>query len=363
MFLATAMALVAAPLAAQTQNWVGIQGGYDFQNNSGREAKGNGILGVAGGSWCTPRWGYELSILGTQLKGKNGLSGASADEYHAHLSALFNLAPGNTWAPYLRAGLGGTNVDSPWSFATDKTTRFSYHAGIGVQTPLAEHFLLGLEAREVRIETQTSYTETLGLVTLAYRWGGTASPAPAPAPAPAVAPEPVAAPAPEPPAPMAAPAPAPEPAAPMAAPAPEPPAPVVAPAPAPMKIVLDEAVLHFTNGSNALSPEGTQAVRQVAGSLKGYSGQFSLVVTGYTSSVGSRAFNKALSKRRADAVARVLVDEGIPAASIQTVGAGPDRPLAENKTKAGQARNRRVEIEVKADQGTETRKIETAVTE
>ena len=39
-------------------------------------------------------------------------------------------------------------MGTPWSFAADNTTRFSYHAGIGVQGLLAEHFLLGLEARE-----------------------------------------------------------------------------------------------------------------------------------------------------------------------------------------------------------------------
>jgi OmpA-OmpF porin, OOP family len=349
--LATTLALVAAPLAAQSgQSWLGIQGGYDMQNNSSRNAKDNGILGLTGGSWCTDRWGYDLSVLGTQLKGKNALGGDKADEYHGHLSGLFNLNPGaNVWVPYLRAGLGATQVDQPWSFASDRTTRFSYNGGIGVQGLLAENFMLGLEARAVRIETRVSYTETLGLVTLAYRWGGNAKAMTASAPAPAPAPEPV----PEP-----APAPAPEVVAP--APAPEP-APVE---PAPVKIVLDEAVLHFANGKNDLSPEGVQAVVKVAESLKQFNGSYTLVVSGHTSSVGSAAFNKALSKRRADAVAKVLVAQGIPAASVQTVGAGPDQPLADNKTKAGQARNRRVEIEVKvAGQQVETRTTETAVTE
>jgi OOP family OmpA-OmpF porin len=130
------------------------------------------------------------------------------------------------------------------------------------------------------------------------------------------------------------------------------------------KIVLDEAVLHFANGKSVVPAQGVEAISKVAGSLKAYNGQYSLVVTGYTSSVGSAAYNKTLSKRRADAVAKVLVAEGIPADAIQTVGAGPDQPLADNKTKAGQAKNRRVEIDVKASgQQTETQKIETSVTE
>ena len=276
-YLATTLALVAAPLAAQAgQNWVGIQGGYDMQVNSARDAKNNAILGLTGGSWCTDRWGYDLSILGTQLKGKDALSGAKADEYHGQLSGLFNLTPGaTTWIPYLRAGLGATQVDKPWSFSSEKTTRFSYNAGVGVQGLLAEHFLLGLEARAVRIETQTSYTEGMGLVTLAYRWGGRAKVVAAPAPV--AAPEPAPAPAP---APVAVvPAPAPEPAPAVIVPAPAPvvaaPAPVVAPAP-PIKIVLDEAVLHFANGKNELSSEGSVAVRKVAESILKFKGSYTL---------------------------------------------------------------------------------------
>jgi len=357
MMVAASLALVAAPLAAQSgQAWVGVDGGYAIQNNASRDAKDNVVLGLSGGAWCTDHWGYDLSVLGLRLRGKDALDGLRANEVHAHLAALLNLRPGATsWIPYLRVGLGATRVGTPWSFASDNTTRFSYHGGIGLQEPLAEHFLLGIEAREVRIETQTSYNETLGLVTLAYRWGGAAAPAPAPepvvAPAPAPEPEPapVAAPEPEP-----APAPAPEPMA--AAPAPVP--------PPPAKIVLDEAVLHFANGKDTIPSAGVQAISKVAESLKADPGQYTLVVTGHTSFVGSRAYNRTLSKRRADAVAKVLESEGIPASAITTVGAGSDQPVTPDKSKAGQARNRRVEIEVKAaGADVETRTTDTPVTE
>lgn len=343
MFLATTLALVAGPLAAQEgQSWVGLQAGYAWQNDSDRHAKDNAIFGLTGGCWFSRHWGADVSVLGTQLK-PDGFDGPNADEYHAHVSALFNLNPGSTWVPYLRAGLGGTQVDKPWSFATGTTTRLSYHGGLGVQGLLGEHLLLGLEGRLIRIETQKSYNETVGLVTLGYRFGAS-RPAPKvvppPPPAPVVAPEPEPAPAPkvEPPPPPPAPVVAPEPA----------PAPKVEPPP-PAKIVLDEAVLHFANGRNVLAPEGVEAVRKVAGSLKAYQGSYTLKVTGYTSSTGKVAFNKALSRRRAEAVAKVLEDEGIPKASITTEGAGPARPIADNGTRQGQARNRRVEIEVKTE--------------
>jgi outer membrane protein OmpA-like peptidoglycan-associated protein len=129
------------------------------------------------------------------------------------------------------------------------------------------------------------------------------------------------------------------------------------------KIVLDEAVLHFANGKTDLPPEGEEAIRKVAASLRRYQGEYSLMVTGYTSSVGPAAFNKALSKRRADAVARVLAEAGLPQAAIKTRGLGPEQPLADNKTKAGQARNRRVEIDVKASGPVTIQKRETAVSD
>jgi outer membrane protein OmpA-like peptidoglycan-associated protein len=355
LLLCTALALVATTLTAQEgDRWLGVQVGYALQNNSDRYAKDNLILGVAAGTWCSPRWGTELSVLGTQLKAKTG--NASGNEYHGHLSGLMNLNPGAvTWVPYLRLGVGATQVATPWSFSPDTTTRLSYHAGAGLQGRLGEGFLLGLEARAIRIETRTSFTETLGLLTLGYRWGKAATPAPPP-------PEPKAEPAAPPPPPPLPPVIAPPPPPPPVAPPPPPPPPKPEPAPL-AKIVLDEAVLHFANGKNDLPPEGAEAIRKVASSLKRYQGDYRLVVTGYTSSVGPAAFNKALSKRRADAVAKVLVDAGIPAAAIRTEGLGPDKPLADNKTKAGQARNRRVEIDVKVSGPVETRKTETSVSE
>jgi len=136
------------------------------------------------------------------------------------------------------------------------------------------------------------------------------------------------------------------------------------PPPPPAKIVLDEAVLHFANGKAELGPDAKAAIRKVADGLKAYPGDYSLEVSGHTSSVGGKALNKSLSKLRADAVAGVLMDAGIPASRITTVGAGPDKPIAPNTTRDGQAKNRRVEIDVKIFDGkTEVRKTETSLVE
>jgi OOP family OmpA-OmpF porin len=361
------MGLFVLPLSAQApQPWVGLQAGYDWQQEGSRNAKDNGVLGAALGTWCTTRWGGEASLLGTQLKARNG--GGSTTELHGDVLALFNLAPDlGTWVPFLEAGLGATQLGAPFSLSSGTTVRPNLTGGVGVHAFTTDHLILGLEGRAERIYTHTAYTELLALVTVGYRWGGAPAPTtPAPAsapppPAPAAeqpAPAPAPAPAPTPaPAPAAEPAPVPETAAAMPAPAP-PPAP--APAPPPMKIVLDEAVLHFANGSATVPPEGVVAVQRVARSLKAYQGPFTLVVSGHTSAVGKPAYNKALSKRRADAVARILADAGIPAGSIQTVGTGSDNLIADDRTRAGQARNRRVEIEIKAaGAAVETRMTET----
>ncbi|MBK9797171.1 MAG: OmpA family protein [Holophagaceae bacterium] len=134
--------------------------------------------------------------------------------------------------------------------------------------------------------------------------------------------------------------------------------------PPPAKIVLDEAVLHFANGKAELGAEAITAIQKVAEGLKAYPGSYSLEVSGHTSSIGGKALNKALAKRRADAVAKVLVDAGIPAAKVSTVGVGPDKPIADNASKEGQSKNRRVEIDVKVDDGkVEVRKTATGTVE
>ncbi len=69
-------------------------------------------------------------------------------------------------------------------------------------------------------------------------------------------------------------------------------------------------------------------------------------VEGHTDNRGSASFNKKLSLRRAQAVADALVQAGIPAERIQTVGYGEEKPVASNETPMGRSANRRVEIVV-----------------
>lgn len=351
------LALVASGLtltAQEGQAWVAAHAGQTmFESDANLKDKLH--YGLGAGHWYTNRWGLDLRALQNDLQlDTNPLGIGSAKQTHLLASGLFNLRPGaDNWYPYLAAGIGGTNVESPYSGKGDATTRFNYHGGLGVMGKLAENFMLDVSAKAVRVELPKSRTEYLATLGLGYTWGGgrkaaPAPPPPPPPPAPEPKPEPVAPPPPPPP-----------------PPAPEPPKEVAKPVPPPpAKIVLDEAVLHFANGKADLGPDATAAIKKVAEGLKAYPGDYTLEVSGHTSSVGGKALNKALAKRRADAVAKILVDSGIPAAKVSTVGVGPDKPIADNKTKEGQAKNRRVEIDVKVKDGkAEVRQINTEVVE
>jgi OOP family OmpA-OmpF porin len=69
-----------------------------------------------------------------------------------------------------------------------------------------------------------------------------------------------------------------------------------------------------------------------------------LVVEGHTDSTGPRAFNMDLSKRRAQAVVDYLVGKGVSPVRLTAKGFGPDRPIADNGTRLGRAKNRRVQF-------------------
>jgi len=107
------------------------------------------------------------------------------------------------------------------------------------------------------------------------------------------------------------------------------------------------AVTLFDFDRSVLKDQGKAELRNLGAEIraKGMS-VGDINVTGYTDSVGSDAYNQALSVRRAAAVKAFLVSEGIDAGIIDVMGKGESDPVASNDTAAGRAENRRVEIEV-----------------
>ena len=132
--------------------------------------------------------------------------------------------------------------------------------------------------------------------------------------------------------------------------APPPPAPTAAPAAPPAPTPVSEKVTmaadaHFDFDKAVLKPEGKAKLDDLVGKLKAVNLEV-IIAIGHTDSIGSDAYNKKLSLRRSDAVKAYLVSKGIEANRIYTEGKGESQPIADNKTKEGRAKNRRVEIEV-----------------
>lgn len=99
----------------------------------------------------------------------------------------------------------------------------------------------------------------------------------------------------------------------------------------------------FATDSTSLRPDLQSDLFAVANNLRNYPNT-RVQVIGHTDSTGSAAYNLDLSQRRANAVASVLINAGVPSSRITAFGAGEDQPIATNQTEAGRAQNRRVEI-------------------
>jgi outer membrane protein OmpA-like peptidoglycan-associated protein len=67
-------------------------------------------------------------------------------------------------------------------------------------------------------------------------------------------------------------------------------------------------------------------------------------IEGHTDATGSDKLNQKLSEDRANAIKKVMIENGINADNLTAVGFGETKPIASNKTKAGRAENRRTEV-------------------
>ena len=153
-------------------------------------------------------------------------------------------------------------------------------------------------------------------------------------------------------APLAAPPPPPPPAPVVAVPPPPPPPPAplaVPPAPPPQELVLRG--VNFQTASAKLKPESTAILDGVAATI--LQCRCSRVdIRGYTDSVGKPQYNQKLSERRAIAVKDYLEAHGVGSGILTARGFGEENPIADNRTAAGRAENRRVTVQFSAPAGT-----------
>jgi len=101
--------------------------------------------------------------------------------------------------------------------------------------------------------------------------------------------------------------------------------------------------------SDVVKATARDNLRALASSLGKYKDS-DLLILGHTDSVGTDAYNKSLSVRRADAAAEYLVAQGVARSRIATGGLGEEEPVATNADAAGRQRNRRVEVAIYASE-------------
>jgi outer membrane protein OmpA-like peptidoglycan-associated protein len=248
-------------------------------------------------------------------------------------NVYYDFVNDSPFTPYLGVGIGGVNVaagnikQSGLPLSDDSNFVLGYQGIAGVSYAVDANLSLRADYRYLRTENATwgvddsygggyasghyqSHTVAVGFI---WKFD---------APAPVAAAQHVAAP-------MAPPAPAP------------------APAPAPKQVqaapIPKNFMIFFDFDKSDLTPAAQAILTQAADAIK-KQGSTQIALTGYTDTVGSAEYNLKLSMRRAEAAKKFLVNLGVPASEISTVGKGKTDLLVPTKDGVREAQNRRVQI-------------------
>jgi outer membrane protein OmpA-like peptidoglycan-associated protein len=103
--------------------------------------------------------------------------------------------------------------------------------------------------------------------------------------------------------------------------------------------------IQFDFGKATIRKESNKVLDDAIKVLKQY-GELRIMISGHTDNVGESATNIELSQQRANAVKEYMVGKGIDAGRIETRGAGPNEPVADNSTDKGRQENRRIEFKL-----------------
>jgi len=308
-------------------------GGYTFDSREEINLAPIGML----------RFGYDLSkYFGLEIPLEMGASDMKRDKNYGktsvkegadvnlmgyRLEGLIYLMPDSRFVPYLAVGLGDRNMAVEGAPNKDN---FVAGYGAGARIFVSEDWFIRADFRHLLVfkafdgNPVNNLEYTLGL---GFYLGDKPQPAPVAVAAPVV----VEAPAPPPPAP---------------APVVVPPAPVAAPTMVEKDIIEKGRAtidVEFDFNKANIKPGYDAELAKFAEVLKKHP-ELNLIIEGHTDSVGSVAYNKTLSQKRADAVKDYLVKNlGIDASRLKAVGYGKAKPIADNKTAEGRQKNRRVE--------------------
>jgi OOP family OmpA-OmpF porin len=101
--------------------------------------------------------------------------------------------------------------------------------------------------------------------------------------------------------------------------------------------------INFDTNKADLKADGQATVREIVAMLKS-APQMKVSIEGHTDNVGAAAANKTLSEARAKSVMNAVVAGGIAAGRLAAAGYGAEKPIADNRSEEGRAKNRRVEL-------------------
>ena len=111
------------------------------------------------------------------------------------------------------------------------------------------------------------------------------------------------------------------------------------------KIALAAKGINFETGSDKILAESFDDLDNLVKILNEYK-EAKVAIEGHTDNVGVPAENLTLSQKRSDAVKAYLVSAGISESRLTATGYGDTKPIADNKSKAGKAKNRRVDFKL-----------------
>lgn len=111
-------------------------------------------------------------------------------------------------------------------------------------------------------------------------------------------------------------------------------------------VTLSDESVKFTFDGASVPPEAATVLEDLAAKVKAMDKTVYLEIEGHTDNIGSDSYNEALGAKRAEAVRNYLASQGIPLHAMNVISLGESKPVADNKTQEGRAKNRRVVIRV-----------------
>jgi OOP family OmpA-OmpF porin len=299
--MAALLLVVSTSVMAQEGFYVGPSLSY-YNLDSKRVVSGHdesGVLGLNLGYRLANDWAIEAGY---------GSDVAADDLEVAQINAYRYLGEDDGgWRPYLLAGLSYYDREGEGNLQNNEEYTTQAQIGAGLAKMLTDHWEFRGDVRMLHKISGGNEGVNDAAVNFALNYYFND---PAPAPAPVVA----------------------EPAK---------PAPVPAPEPETRSITVKLHVEFETDKAVVRAIYGDE-LNAVANAMKAHE-DITLVLEGHTDSTASESYNQSLSERRAKAVkAKIVEDYGIDASRISAVGYGESRPVADNATAEGRARNRRV---------------------